>query len=410
MRPGDDSQEGTEIETFQRYWEGDKIVEVPYQERVIKNLTGRTMVCIAKISDLIHSYVEQQESFSKMDRNWKRHYPNPPPGSSDMSNDPEKLRQRYPYHIYGDLYPSLYETKTSTNHLAKSSQREDYGNSATAETESSQTSNATPGNYSISHMEIDKKISDRFPVAADIDVCSPTKEMVVDRPSLDSIPLGLKEVNDTIIRSSASPPSMVSNAGTMRFPVRGSRCAFGHRPLSQVVNDRHTQWQEENQRLLRRQSAPSFLALDQQEDEEEHLVDLFHDGSSLTSSSNVAKGRTVKHKSSQPGLHLCNICNKSFTRNFDLQRHNQKHNVESQEDKARRTCPNCNRVLSRVDAAKRHVDTLPDSCNNNRKKDGLPLLDPMPQSHYDACKARYYKLAAETKKPKGRKKAKPIPF
>ena len=44
MSPGDESTEGTEIETFGQHWEGDRVVEVPCQERTITNLSGRTMV------------------------------------------------------------------------------------------------------------------------------------------------------------------------------------------------------------------------------------------------------------------------------------------------------------------------------------------------------------------------------
>jgi uncharacterized Zn-finger protein len=112
-----------------------------------------------------------------------------------------------------------------------------------------------------------------------------------------------------------------------------------------------------------------------------------------------------KKKSSQQGSHMCKICNRTFTRHFDLRRHNQKHQVETEEDMAPKTCPNCNRILSRVDATKRHVDTLPESCNYLRRQQGLRPLAAMPEEHYAACRAQYYKLAEERKKPKGRKKA-----
>ncbi len=331
-----------------------------------------------------------------MNRNRKCCYPNLPPGSlSGGSNNPQELRERYPYHLYGELYSSIDETK-STNYPAESSQGKTYGDSATVVTKSSQT---TRESWYDSLMDVDKVTE-----AAATGLHSPIKEK--GRLSPENISLGLKEMNG---RPAASPPPMVNTAGAVCIPIQRPKHVFGHRPLSQVITQEFDQRKEENRRLLRRRSAPSFLDIDQPEGEENDSMDLFHDNSSPKSSSTVAKVRTVKHKSSQQGLHLCKLCNKSFTRNFDLQRHNQKHKVEPLEDKARRTCPNCNRLLSRVDAAKRHVDTLPDSCNNNRKKEGMPLLDPMPQSHYDACKARYYKLAEETKKPKGRKKANPAP-
>jgi len=117
------------------------------------------------------------------------------------------------------------------------------------------------------------------------------------------------------------------------------------------------------------------------------------------------KVKKSKQKSNQQGSHICKLCDITFTRHFDLQRHNQKHQVEPEEDMSRRTCTNCDRVLSRVDATKRHVDTLPESCNYLRRKQGLESLPTMPDDHYDACRVQYYKLAQERKKPKGRKKA-----
>jgi hypothetical protein len=56
MSPGDESPEGTEIETFGKHWEGDRVVEVPSQERIIINLTGRTMVRIALKYDSTPSF------------------------------------------------------------------------------------------------------------------------------------------------------------------------------------------------------------------------------------------------------------------------------------------------------------------------------------------------------------------
>lgn len=121
------------------------------------------------------------------------------------------------------------------------------------------------------------------------------------------------------------------------------------------------------------------------------------------------KVKKPKQKSSSPGSHMCGPCNITFTRHFDLKRHNNHLHleVESAEDKARRTCTNCNRVLSRVDATKRHVKAMPESCNYLRKQQGDKPLPVMPVEHYDACQALYFKLAEARKKPKGRKKAKP---
>lgn len=325
----------------------------------------------------------------------KCRYPNLPPGSSlGGSSDAQDLRERYPYHLYGELDSSVNDPK-STNYPGESSQGTVYSDNATVVPKSSRT---TPETRCDSHMDVDKVTE-----AAATILHSPIDE---EKDSLLRS-VGLKEMDG---RPAASPPPMVITAGAMGLPPQRARHVFGHRPLSQVITPAFDHRKEENRRLVRRRSAPSFLDIDQSEGEENDSMDLFHDSSSPKSSSTVPKIRTIKHKSSQQRLHLCTLCNKSFTRNFDLQRHNQKHKAEPLlEDKARRTCPNCNRLLSRVDAAKRHVDTLPDSCNNNRKKEGMPLLDPMPQSHYDACKARYYKLAEETKKPKGRKKANPAP-
>jgi len=161
-------------------------------------------------------------------------------------------------------------------------------------------------------------------------------------------------------------------------------------------------------RLPHRQSAPTSFDVEQPEDDDDP-TDSFHETLNGSNVNALAKPK-AKQKFGEQGSHICKICDKTFTRNFDLQRHNQRHNKEeTNEDKARRTCTNCDRLLSRVDATKRHVDTLPDSCNHIRKKEGKMMLPPMPQSHYDICKAKYYKLAQETKKPKGRKKAVAVP-
>jgi len=182
-------------------------------------------------------------------------------------------------------------------------------------------------------------------------------------------------------------------------------------PISQTVMDKqsekHCPSEEGIRRLPHRQSAPTSFRVEQSE-EDDDLTDSFHETLNPSSINAPAKPK-AKQKFGEQGPHICKICNISFTRNFDLQRHNQRHKEETDEDKARRTCTNCNRLLSRVDATKRHVDTLPDSCNHIRRKEGKMMLPPMPQSYYDTCKAKYYKLAQETKKPKGRKKAVAVP-
>ena len=152
------------------------------------------------------------------------------------------------------------------------------------------------------------------------------------------------------------------------------------------------------------QASPSqstaLLPRDQSEDDNDATM---KDGGS----SRPNKVKKPKQKSNQQGSHICKLCDITFTRHFDLLRHNQKHQVEPEEDMSRRTCTNCNRVLSRVDATKRHVDTLPESCNYLRRQQGLRPLPAMPPEHYDACREQYHKLAQERKKPKGRKKANP---
>lgn len=146
------------------------------------------------------------------------------------------------------------------------------------------------------------------------------------------------------------------------------------------------------------QSTP-LLPSEQSEDDNDFM--------NVDESFNPSRSTKVKKQKQKAGSHVCKLCDITFTRHFDLLRHNQKHQTETEEDMATRTCPKCDRILSRVDATKRHVDTIPESCNYLRRKQGLKPLPVMPAEHYDACREKYYKLAQERKKPKGRKKANP---
>jgi hypothetical protein len=52
-------------------------------------------------------------------------------------------------------------------------------------------------------------------------------------------------------------------------------------------------------------------------------------------SSHANKVKKQKQKSNQQGSHRCEPCDITFTRHFDLLRHNQKHQAETEEDMAR---------------------------------------------------------------------------
>jgi len=213
-----------------------------------------------------------------------------------------------------------------------------------------------------------------------------------------------------VLRSKIPPPEVQRQELPRISPPHMSR----PRVLPMEADTKQTRTKK-SKSISHRQSLPSILRAQESEHEGGLGSGLASDldapasisshGSSKakSSSSNTKRqSQTVK-----TGLPTCLKCSQSFTRNFDLQRHiKQKHKQGKEEDPAK-TCTHCEVVLSRPDAAMRHVKAIPESCNHVRRKEGRPELPAQPAAFYEECKVRFEKLAEQYKKPKGRKKANP---
>ena len=361
-----------------------------------------------------------------------RDYPDPPPGAPlGVRQCPEESRGTYPYYLYGEHYYRPVNAP-GTSEVDAAMESED---SKPRQRKSSRTSELSDG---VSSMVLDERDATlRHDTCASAKPIEGDEKIIIDKPPENAnSPLAAKDLptghtsittpQHRIIRHPQTPTSPKETAPpcSVSHPSMSISNILNHdmrqirtpepstvlQPSCQMVMDKQDEKgpsKEGVRRLPHRQSAPTSFHVEQPEDDDDP-TDSFHETLNVSYVNVLAKPK-AKQKLGEQGSHVCKICNITFTRNFDLQRHNQRHKEETDEDKARRTCTNCNRLLSRVDATKRHVDTLPDSCNHIRKKEGKMMLPPMPQSHYDTCKAMYYKLAQETKKPKGRKKAVAVP-
>ncbi|KAJ3514589.1 hypothetical protein NLJ89_g2289 [Agrocybe chaxingu] len=97
-----------------------------------------------------------------------------------------------------------------------------------------------------------------------------------------------------------------------------------------------------------------------------------------------ARGRKSSKKDSKPGKHVCTICDTSYSRNFDLLRHQKsKHAVFTLEQRELLSCPNCGVFSSRLDAMWTHCRRIPSSCDLVRRNNRQSLLPKRSKEEYE---------------------------